>query len=86
MDTNTDIKYTHTNGEYDINVDNFMEACKNDGLEYIPYCTYLPDGIKDMHDTVRGKRAFMVHVVVKDKYGNRIRLHSDSFKPIKDEK
>lgn len=43
MDTNTDIKYTHTNGDYSINVDKFIEAYKDGKLEYIPYYTYLPD-------------------------------------------
>lgn len=86
MDTNTDIKYTHTDGEYNINVDKLIESCNDNKLEYIPHCTYLPDGIEDVNGTVRGKGAFMLHMIVKDQYGNRVRLHSDSFKPIDGEK
>lgn len=91
MDTNTDIKYTHTNGDYSINVDKFIEAYKDGKLEYIPYYTYLPDGIEiangnSIDNDVRGKGAFMLHVVVKDEYGNRIRLSSANFEPIEDKK
>ena len=91
MNTNTDVKHTHTNGEYNINVDKFIEAYKDNKLEYIPYYTYLPDGIEIVNgnsvcDTVRGKGAFMLHVLVKDQYGNRISLRSDNFEPIEDKK
>lgn len=86
MDTNTDIKYTHTDGECDINVDKFIEACEDNKLEYIPHCTYLPDGIETLDGSVRGVGAFMLHMVVKDPYGNRIHLHSNSFKPIENKK
>lgn len=91
MDTNTDIKYTHTSGYHNINVDKFVEACKDNKLEYITYYTYLPSGTKItnmdiLENAEREKKNFMLHVIVTDPYGNRIRLHSDNFKLIEDEK
>lgn len=83
MDINTDIKYTHTNGEYNINVDEFTKACKKEELEYIPWCVYLTEGDATDNGTVCKEDEFIVHMLVKDKYGNRIRLSSDIFKRIK---